>query len=169
MGACEGWSKTHLNARAGAQGVRGVGGPASWSPGSEAILGMRRLARILHPPVSAAPKTSPGPPLQTGRELRSRDFSPNKQPASAPRRSWRAALINELGLARNPGPGSPCIAPLRPSDRLSAGPCRALLWISAAAPSGPSSGPPLTSIWRPRPLSGSGRPLSPGGPRPRAL
>ena len=55
-----------------------MGGPASWSPGSEAILGMRRLARILHPPVSAAPKTSPGPPLQTGRELRSGDFSPNK-------------------------------------------------------------------------------------------
>ena len=174
MGACEGWSKAHLNARAGAQGVRG-GGPASWSPGSEAISGMRRLARILHAPVSAAPRTSPGSPLQTGRELRSGDFSPNKQLASDPRRSWRAALISELGTRPKSRPWFPLPCPAAAS-----GPtfCRSLPRLSVdlrRRPFRPLFGaashlhlaPPPSFRFRETPVPG--RTPSPGGLRPRAL
>lgn len=72
---------------------------------------MRRLARILHPPVSAAPKTSPGPPLQTGRELRSGDFSPNKACLHPPQ--VLAGGSDQRARTRPKSrPGSPCIAPL---------------------------------------------------------
>lgn len=173
MRVCEGWSKAHLNARAGAQGARGWGSRERVS-GVRGGTGMRRLARTLHPPFLRLRGPARAHLCRPGGSSGQGTSRPTNSLPPRPRGSRLAALISALGTRPKSQPrfAEPCPAAAsgptlcrclpRPSVALRRGPFRPLF----AAASHLHLAPSPSARFRETPVPGGA--LSPGGLRPRA-